>query len=251
MTKFSKILLGEYHLFNSRIFTHVLFWLFYYIFFSLLWVKEGNYFRSFELEFVLMPLRIAASYVVLYYLIPRFLLKEKIERFLTLYLTLIFITGILQRVLNYYFHECFFIETSNLIELSPYFRSIVLINTTVMLLSSLKIFSVWRIESKKNREDSEEYLEIKSNKRIYRVLPSEIKFIEGMGNYLTTYLVNRKPLIVYMSLKEMKSILPEKFVRIHKSFIINKNLIDSYNNESVEIDDRIIPIGKSFNGQEL
>ncbi|WP_350291480.1 LytTR family transcriptional regulator DNA-binding domain-containing protein [uncultured Croceitalea sp.] len=120
-----------------------------------------------------------------------------------------------------------------------------------MLLSSLKIFSVWRIESKKNREDSEEYLEIKSNKRIYRVLPSEIKFIEGMGNYLTTYLVNRKPLIVYMSLKEMKSILPEKFVRIHKSFIINKNLIDSYNNESVEIDDRIIPIGKSFNGQEL
>lgn len=247
MTKFSKILLGEEYLFQSRIVTHVIFWLFYYILFSLLWVKDGNYFRSFELEFILMPLRIAASYISVYYLIPRFLLKEKIVSFFGLYILLIVIAGILQRILTYFFHDSFFPETSGLLNIVSYVRSIILINSTVLLLSSLKMFTVWSDEKKKNENATENFLEIKSNKRFYRILPSKITYIEGMGNYLTIYAVDRKPLISYMSLKEMKKSLPANFLRIHKSFIINKSLIDSYNNESVEIHGRILPIGKSFN----
>ncbi|WP_424270584.1 LytTR family transcriptional regulator DNA-binding domain-containing protein [Eudoraea sp.] len=37
--------------------------------------------------------------------------------------------------------------------------------------------------------------------------------------------------------------MPQNFLRIHKSFIVNKNRIQSYNNDSVEIDSRILPIG--------
>jgi len=53
---------------------------------------------------------------------------------------------------------------------------------------------------------------------------------------------------VYISLTEIKSKLGSTFVRIHKSYIINKHFLSSYTKESVEIAGVEIPIGKSYKG---
>ena len=241
-----KLISEELYVFNSRIATHIVFWVLYYVFFSFLWSQNGNLFRSFELEFILMPIRMATSYLSLYLLIPRLLAKEKVLPFISSYLLLVFIGGMIQRILTYYFHEFFFPGDSPLFSITMIIRSIVLINSTVMFLSALKVYKLWMEERRLLKKSDEEALEIRSEKRFYKVLPSNILYLEGLGNYLTIYLKNGKSLISYLTLKEAESLLNTHFKRIHKSFIINTREIDSYNNENVEIKGRIIPIGKSY-----
>ncbi|MEM7550791.1 MAG: LytTR family DNA-binding domain-containing protein [Bacteroidota bacterium] len=247
MTTISNQMTANHYLFRSRILTHVTFWVFYYILFSFLWSKEGNYYESFGLEFILMPIRISMAYLTMYYLIPQFLLKDRLIQFAWRYGLFLLLAGVLQRVFIYFFHEVFFIDSGrSVIDVQGVVRAMVLVNSTVLFLSALKMYSYWKEERLKRTDTLEKTIEIRSEKRIYRIKPSDIQYIEGLGNYVTFYISNRKPLISYMSLKEATKNLPDNFHRIHKSFIINKNRIDSYTNENVEIEGRIIPVGKSI-----
>ncbi len=194
-----------------------------------------------------MPVRISTAYLTMYYLIPKFLLKELVTKFLFTYAGVLIIAGILQRVFIYFFHEAFFFShLSSLWQVGGVVRSMVLVNSTVLLLSAVKMYYYWREESYKNIKINEGLIEIRSDKRNYRVKPSDIQYIEGLGNYVTFYLDDRKSLISYMSLKEAKQNLPDHFVRIHKSFIVNKDWIESYTADNVEVKGRILPIGKSI-----
>ncbi len=252
MTRTNPQFFKNYYFLDSRVLTHVLFWCLYYILFGFLWAKDADYYKSFSLELVLMPIRIGATYLSIYYLMPKLLLKEKLIKFFLAYLGMLIIAGIGQRLLIYFFYEQFFPnELNRLFNFMMLIRAIVLVNSTVMLISAIKMYTYWKEEKTKNQRDSEHYIEIRSEKRFYRVLPSNINYIEGMGNYVTIYQKGQKPLISYMTLKEAKEKLPSYFLRIHKSFIINKELVASYNNESVEIDGRILPIGKSFSTELL
>ncbi|MEM1336288.1 MAG: LytTR family DNA-binding domain-containing protein [Bacteroidota bacterium] len=242
----------SYDLFGSRVMTHILFWVLYYIFFGLLWARDGDYFKSFSLELVLMPLRIGTTYFCIYYLMPHLLLQGKVVRFLFAYLGMLIVAGMGQRLLIFFFYEQFFPnERHDLFDFMLLVRAIVLVNSTVMLISAFKMYRYWAEEKQKNQKLREQPIEIRSEKRFYRVLPSNIQYIEGLGNYVTIYQKGQKPLISYMTLKEAKAKLPDYFLRIHKSFIINKALVDSYNHESVEINARILPIGKSFDMELL
>ncbi|QSE99228.1 LytR/AlgR family response regulator transcription factor [Fulvivirga lutea] len=233
------------YLFGSRILTHTLFWAAYYILFSLIWAK-GSYYESFGLEFILLPIRITASYISMYFLIPNFLLKKKEVKFGMYYLLVIIIGGILQRLFTYFYYELLILETTHgLLSIGGIIQSVVLINTTVLLLSALKIFQYWKIEHEKKEDALEELIEIRAEKRNYRVNPKDIRYIEGLGNYVIFYLKDDKKLISYISLKEAEELLPDSFMRSHKSFVINKDHVQSYTNDSVEISGRILPVGKS------
>ena len=242
-----KILDERYYFLGSRLLTHISFWVVYYIFFGFLWAEEGNYYKSFGLELVLLPLRLSASYLVIYFLIPKQLLQRREWQFLLSYLLVIVIAGFIQRVFIYFYYEMLFTdEQVLLLDLGRIVRAITLVNTTVLLLSAFKIFQHWKIEHYKNESElSSTPLEIRADKRTHLVKPSEILYIEALGNYVTFYLKDQKRLISYTSLKNLEDSLPEQFTRIHKSFIINKLHISSYSNENVDIGGRIIPIGKS------
>lgn len=235
------------YLFGSRILTHILFWCGYYVCFSFLWANEGELHQSFGLELILMPLRIGASYTTLYWLIPKYLLNDRAIKFALFYTILMIVAGSFQRILTFYFYEFVFDSgSSTLWSLSAIVRAMVLINSTVLFLSAIKMYDYWRIEKTKSKQNNEKYLEVRSEKRNYRVYPSEIQFIEGLGNYVTIYLDNKKPIISYLKLKELEQILPSQFYRVHKSFIINREKIQSYSTENIEIGERLIPIGKSI-----
>ena len=231
---------------GSRILTHVVFWSVYYITFSLLWAEDGNYYRSFGLEFVLMPLRILGSYLSMYFLIPKFLLKERLFRFILAYLLLIVVVGFLQRIFIFYYYEILLVSASDsLWDVRLIIRAMVLVNSTVLMLSAFKMYQYWRIERTLNQPGNE-LIEVRAEKRNYRIRTDEILFIEGLGNYITYYLKDQKRLISYSSLKDAEQLLPSSFLRIHKSFIINKNAVTSYTQENVDIGGRILPLGKSI-----
>lgn len=220
------------YLFHSRVWTHVLFWVSYYVLFGIMGTENGDIFRSFEREFVAMPTRIGAGYLTIYFLIPRLLLRERYILFGLGYLSLLGIIMVGQRLACFYFHECFFMDDEVLLVPGLFQSALIDLVIVTLLVSCIKLFKQWRAEKSCVEAQHESPLLIKAEKRHYRVLPSSILYIEGLGNYVTFYQENSKSLIVYMSLKAAAHMLPATFKRIHKSFIINQEKIDSYSHEN-------------------
>ena len=50
-------------------------------------------------------------------------------------------------------------------------------------------------------------------------------YIEGMNEYLKVHLISGDPLLVHTSFKQMNGHLPDNFLQIHRSYVINVNYI--------------------------
>lgn len=234
----------KYYIFNSKILTHVLFWISYFLLFGFIWTREGNYLDAYTLEFVLLPVRIMAVYVMIYMLIPRFLEREQYMKFGLSYVLLLLVSGILQTLIVYFYRGA----DDSVLTLSALVRNVVLINSTVVVIASFKIFKLWQQQQATNKAiqtDSVPIIEMKADKRTYRLRTSDILYLESLGNYVTCHLKDKR-LISYTSLNECASRLPGNFMRIHKSYIVNRENITSYNAEDIEIGDKRLPIGRAF-----
>ena len=90
-----------------------------------------------------------------------------------------------------------------------------------------------------------EFLYVKSNRKTLKINQQTIDYIEGMNNYVKIY-CQKEAHIVYTSLQKMKHNLGTSFLRIHKSYIINKNKIKSFNQEQIEVANKQLPIGNKY-----
>lgn len=96
-----------------------------------------------------------------------------------------------------------------------------------------------------NKSESD-FLFIKSDKKTIKVDFSEIFYIEGLGDYIKLNLEGKK-IVTNLSMKKIISLLPDKmFYRIHKSYIISLDKIDSVEGNMVKINNIKLPIGNSF-----
>jgi DNA-binding LytR/AlgR family response regulator len=74
----------------------------------------------------------------------------------------------------------------------------------------------------------------------------QILFIQSLGNYVKVFL-DKKVLISQITTKELEEHLPRSsFLRIHKSYIVNKSRIDVVADEQLMIGNIGLPIGKTF-----
>ena len=89
---------------------------------------------------------------------------------------------------------------------------------------------------------------LKSDSRIVKVSIGDIRYVEGMSEYLKVWLEGQpKPIITLLSMKKMEERLPDNFMRIHRSFIVNLNKIQEVNKNRVIMDDETyLPIGDLY-----
>jgi len=87
---------------------------------------------------------------------------------------------------------------------------------------------------------------------LVKITSSEITHIEGMKDYVKIYLAGiNRPVLTKSTLKGIEEKLPEKdFMRVHKSYIVNLNRIESIRNREVKIGNSEIPVGEG-NLEEL
>jgi DNA-binding LytR/AlgR family response regulator len=91
---------------------------------------------------------------------------------------------------------------------------------------------------------------LRSDRKTYRVNPSEILYIEGLSNYVRIFLPD-KQLTVYDSLSSMEKQLPAAFLRIHKSYIVNVQAMSAFSHECVEVHGKEIAIGGVYKKKVL
>jgi len=87
---------------------------------------------------------------------------------------------------------------------------------------------------------------IKSEHKIIKVNLSDINYIESLKDYIKIY-CGTKPIMTLMSLKAIESALPsDRFIRVHRSYIIAVDRITYISNDKVFINDTGIPISTSY-----
>jgi two-component system LytT family response regulator len=96
-----------------------------------------------------------------------------------------------------------------------------------------------------NIED--EYIFVKSDRRFFKVNLKDVLFIEGLKDYVIIQMYDKQRIITRMSLKDIHGLLPPNiFLRINRSYIVNKKHIDSYDNNDVFIKTYEIAIGNFY-----
>lgn len=107
-------------------------------------------------------------------------------------------------------------------------------------------------ELRKNKEDQKIEMEdghlfVKSDSKLVKIGYDEILFVEAFADYVKIWISDEKRIITLQTMKNMASKLPqEKFVRVHRSFIVSLNKIRSISGTEVQIGKKVIPIGKNY-----
>ena len=94
-----------------------------------------------------------------------------------------------------------------------------------------------------------DFLMIKIEYNTKRVDLDDILFIEGMKDYIKLY-TGTRPLLTKTTLKNINEKLPaDRFLRVHKSFIVSLSKIESIENNRIRIGEHRIPVGELFKSQ--
>lgn len=89
---------------------------------------------------------------------------------------------------------------------------------------------------------------VKSDYKLLHVMFDDILYIEGLKDYVKMYTEGQsKPILSLISLKSLEEDLPpDRFVRVHRSYIIQKNKISSINKKRIIIGEKQIPMGDTY-----
>jgi len=88
---------------------------------------------------------------------------------------------------------------------------------------------------------------LRADGRLHKINLDTITCIEALDDYLKIYFIAQKTLVVRMTMKVMLEKLPlNKFVRVHRSFIVPIDKVQSLTNKVINLNDKVIPIGKNY-----
>ena len=97
----------------------------------------------------------------------------------------------------------------------------------------------------------EDTLFVKTDYRVVRIAISDIRYVEGMSEYLKLHMEGQpKPIVTLLSMKKIEERLPANFMRIHRSYIVNLEKIREVNKNRVILDaETYLPIGDNYREQ--
>ena len=106
-------------------------------------------------------------------------------------------------------------------------------------------FSWFELVQKPEEIDS---IFVKSDYKLVQVELKKIMYIEGLKDYIKIYTEDdAKPILSLMSMKAMEELLPSsRFIRVHRSFIVQKDKIRVIDRGRIVFDKTYIPISDSY-----
>ena len=95
--------------------------------------------------------------------------------------------------------------------------------------------------------NSPRYMMVKSGYQTIKIQFDSILYIEGLKDYVKIFTDDRKPVLSLLTMKGLAESLPaEKFLRIHKSYIVAIDRISTISRNRVMIGDKWIPVGENY-----
>jgi DNA-binding LytR/AlgR family response regulator len=124
-------------------------------------------------------------------------------------------------------------------------RFIIAIDKAVdrLQVKSVKPTSVVNLNESKHPED---YIFLKANSKVYKITHAELLYAEAQGNY-TKIVTTNGTISPKMPFSGLEELLPgTRFIRIHRSFLVNKSMISHIEGNRIFINQIEIPIGSNY-----
>lgn len=207
-----------------------------------------------------LPVIMSTSYFFNYYLVPQFLLKRKYFWFiLYCYYTLVISLSLEMLVLIVSFIYLanfklanFGINSSDIILLAVVMYLVVFLGSFLLMVQQLfesrRELEVLKTEKKKMKKS---FLELISYRKLVRIPYENIIYIESLADYIKVHSIDRKEISSKEKISALEKKLPDIFIRIHRSFIINSDKAIRFNSNEVEVGDITLNIGRSYKKQVI
>ncbi|AEE20383.1 LytR/AlgR family response regulator transcription factor [Dokdonia sp. 4H-3-7-5] len=95
-------------------------------------------------------------------------------------------------------------------------------------------------------KEAETSLVIKSGYDLHRVLFQDMLYIESDSEYVNYHFEDGKKIMANQSLSKLLNELPSQFIRVHRSYIVNKNKVTSLKGRSLMLSNTEIPVSDSY-----
>lgn len=93
---------------------------------------------------------------------------------------------------------------------------------------------------------AQDFIFVKTDNKIQKIQLNDILYIEGLKDYISIYTKTER-VITLQNMKKMEETLPKgSFIRVHKSYIISVDKIESIERSRIAIASKIIPIGDTY-----
>lgn len=106
-----------------------------------------------------------------------------------------------------------------------------------------KAFELYNFRSSSETPD---HLFIKTGYEQLKVLYEEILYLEAAGNYVTFVLKDKKVMSRSTFMEVINHLPPEKFVRVHRSYIVSVSRIDKVERHQVTIGNEKVPVSEAY-----
>ena len=94
-------------------------------------------------------------------------------------------------------------------------------------------------------KDDDEHIFVKSNLKKRKVYLNEINWVEALGDYIKL-VTDSANIVVLSTMKSFEKELPtDRFLRIHKSYIVNLGKVEKFNSKNVEVNGKQIPLSRN------
>jgi two-component system LytT family response regulator len=95
-------------------------------------------------------------------------------------------------------------------------------------------------------KSTNDFMFVRSDRKMVKIDFNTILYIESLSDYVKIF-TSEKTIVIRETIKSLEEKLPvKKFIRIHRSFIISLQNITSYTNEFIEINQKALPISRSY-----
>lgn len=234
---------------------HIAYWIFALLVLSLTFgFSWGNKTAAFFFVSMLLPIVIGTSYFFNYVLVPKFYLTKRYARF-AFYTFCTAVVSVYLEMLVLVFSYVYLVNLSYQ-NLSPDASQLTLLAIILYLLVFIGSFLLMMNQIIENRQviqrllDEKEkmkksFLEIMSNRKITKIPYGDIVYIESLSDYIKVITVNGD-IVSKEKISLLTKRLPDAFLRIHRSFIINTDRIKERSSDEVLVDDVRLNIGRSY-----
>lgn len=103
-----------------------------------------------------------------------------------------------------------------------------------------------------NNQKTVEHIFVRADYSLQKITLNDIICIEALDDYLKIYLHQQKTIVARMTMKAMLEKLPStEFIRVHRSFIVPIKKVESLRNKTLQLGDKKIPVGNSYEDEVL
>lgn len=98
-----------------------------------------------------------------------------------------------------------------------------------------------------NINSKSQHIFVRADYSLQKIMLDDITYIEALDDYLKINLYQQKTIVARMTMKAMLEKLPSNdFLRVHRSFIVPIKKIESLRNKTLQLGDKKIPVGNSY-----